>query len=47
LGEFALADPAGKDAVILVTLDPGVYTVHVTSADGAGGVALIEVYAVP
>ena len=47
VGGFALTDPVGKDAAILVTLDPGAYTVHITSADGAGGIALAEVYAVP
>lgn len=36
-----------KDAVLLIDLDPGLYTAQVTSADGASGVALIEVYDVP
>jgi hypothetical protein len=43
VGAFAL--PAGSlDAALLVTLPPGAYTAVVTSADGATGVALIEVY---
>jgi len=44
----AFAFPAGsKDAALLVTLAPGSYTVHLTSADGGSGVALVEVYHVP
>lgn len=45
LGAFAL--PSGsKDAALLVNLPAGSYTVHAASADGTGGLALIEVYAV-
>ena len=45
LGAFGL--PHGsKDAALLVNLAAGSYTVHATSADGAGGVALIEIYEV-
>ena len=36
-----------KDAALLVTLDPGVYTVVVSGAGSANGVALAEVYEVP
>ena len=37
--------PSGsKDAALLLTLNPGPYTVEVTSASNANGVALIEVY---
>ncbi len=37
--------PAGsKDAAIVPTLMPGLYTTHVTSADGQGGVVLVEAY---
>ncbi|HWL16972.1 MAG TPA: putative Ig domain-containing protein, partial [Opitutus sp.] len=33
-----------KDAALIVTLDPGVYTIHVASANGASGYAVAEVY---
>jgi len=43
VGEFPL--PAGsKDAVLLVTLQPGIYTVVVTGVGNTTGVALVEVY---
>jgi hypothetical protein len=43
VGAFAL--PAGSaDAAILVTLQPGAYTVQVSSGDGSSGLALVEVY---
>jgi hypothetical protein len=43
----AFALPAGsKDAAVVVTLDPGVYTVVVSGVSGATGTALVEVYAV-
>ncbi|HTZ19911.1 MAG TPA: Ig domain-containing protein, partial [Opitutaceae bacterium] len=42
LGAFAL-DPASKDAVLLVTLAPGLYTMQVAD-NGGQGVALAEVY---
>lgn len=46
VGAFAL--PAGsKDAVLLITLPPGIYTALVTSGDGSEGIALVEVYEVP
>jgi hypothetical protein len=45
VGAFALA-PDSKDAAMLVTLDPGNYTVQVSGAGGTG-VALVEVYEVP
>jgi hypothetical protein len=44
VGAFPL--PSGsKDSALLLTLQPGSYTVVVTSASNATGVALIEVYA--
>jgi hypothetical protein len=46
LGAFSL-DPASKDAVLLVTLDPGVYSAEVLGVNGASGIALVEIYAVP
>jgi hypothetical protein len=43
VGAFPL--PSGsKDAALLLTLNPGAYTVVVSSASSANGVALIEVY---
>jgi hypothetical protein len=40
--------PSGsKDAVILMTLPPGLYSAVVSGANGATGVALVEVYEVP
>ena len=42
-GAFLLPD-ASRDAALLVTLDPGVYTVQVSDANSATGVALVEVY---
>ena len=46
VGEFSL--PVGsKDAVLLESLKPGVYTANVTSVDGAAGQVMIEVYEVP
>ncbi len=46
LGAFAL--PAdSKDAALLVTLQPGNYTVQVSGVAGATGLGLLEVYEVP
>jgi hypothetical protein len=42
LGAFALA-PGSKDAALFVALAPGAYTAHILT-DGAGGVALAEIY---
>ena len=40
--------PAGsKDAALLITLQPGSYTVQVTSVDNTTGVALVEIYDSP
>ena len=39
--------PAGsKDAALLLTLNPGTYTVQVSGVSNATGVALVEVYEV-
>jgi len=43
VGAFAL-QPGSDDDALLLTLQPGSYTVEVTSVSGATGVALIEVY---
>ena len=47
VGAFAIANPASKDAVLLVTLAPGSYTAQVSGASNGIGVALVEVYEVP
>ncbi len=36
-----------KDAALLVTLPPGVYTAHVNGVNSSTGVALVELYEVP
>ena len=46
VGAFAL--PAGgRDAAILVTLQPGAYTAQVSGVGGTTGIGLVEVYEVP
>ncbi len=44
VGAFRIDGAGSKDAMALVTLPPGGYTVHVSSADGTAGVVLLEVY---
>jgi len=44
-GAFALAQNS-RDAAVLVTLEPGLYTVLVDGVNGAEGVALVEAYEV-
>jgi hypothetical protein len=44
-GAFALEE-GSADAVVLVTLDPGSYTIQVSGVNDTTGVALIEVYEV-
>jgi hypothetical protein len=45
-GAFPL--PRGsRDAALLLTLEPGIYTARATSAGGTSGVALVEVYQLP
>jgi hypothetical protein len=44
-GAFALA-AGSNDAVLLLTLPPGLYTAVVTGASDTSGVALVEVYEV-
>lgn len=46
VGAFALVGDS-KDAALLATLAPGPYTVEVSSAAGATGAVLVEVYEVP
>jgi len=45
VGAFPL-DPAGADSAMLLTLDPGIYTIQVMGANGETGTALVETYAV-
>lgn len=48
VGAFRIADVGSRDAVLLVTLNPGSYTAQVAAAAGAtGGNVLVEVYEVP
>jgi hypothetical protein len=46
VGAFALP-VASKDAALVATLRPGIYTVQATGAGGGTGMALVEVYEVP
>ncbi|MDP3071744.1 MAG: esterase-like activity of phytase family protein [Opitutaceae bacterium] len=45
-GAFALPE-GSKDAALLLTLDPGLYTVHATGVGNASGQSLVEFYEVP
>ena len=45
-GAFPLTDPNSADSAILLTLNPGSYTVQASSVTGKAGAALIEVYEV-
>ncbi len=45
-GAFALQS-GSKDAAIILTLTPGIYSVHVVGNAGTTGVALVEIYEVP
>jgi hypothetical protein len=46
VGAFTL--PANsRDSAMLVTLDPGSYTVQVSGGGASTGVALVEIYEVP
>lgn len=46
VGAFPLPE-GSRDAAVLPLLPGGIYTVHTTSADGRGGVVLMELYDVP
>ena len=46
VGLPALLDDS-KDAALLIQLEPGAYSVHVSGANNTTGVALVEVYLVP
>ncbi|HRE06872.1 MAG TPA: endo-1,4-beta-xylanase [Opitutaceae bacterium] len=45
-GAFAVED-WGRDASLLLFLEPGAYTVHLAGAGSTAGVALLEAYALP
>ena len=44
---FTLADGQSKDAALLVTLLPGIYTANLSSVNNASGVGLLEIYTLP
>lgn len=46
-GAFRFKDAASRDAALLLTLQPGAYTLQVKSVDGSSGATLAEVYEVP
>lgn len=46
VGAFAL-DDSSKDAALVLTLAPGIYTAQVSGKNGSTGVAMVEVYVVP
>ncbi len=43
-GAFPFASPDSKDAALLVTLQPGSYSVQVSGVGGTTGEALVEIY---
>ncbi len=45
-GAFELVE-GSKDAAIVISLEPGVYTLQLTGVGGATGIGLIEVYEIP
>ncbi len=45
-GAFEFINTTSKDSAVLLTLQPGAYTVQATSASGSAGIALIEIYEV-
>jgi alkaline phosphatase D len=47
VGAFPLASATSKDAAVVLTLNPGVYSAVARSADGSRGRVLVEVYDVP
>jgi sugar lactone lactonase YvrE len=46
-GAFQFVNTTSKDSAVLLTLQPGAYTVQATSASGNTGIVLIEIYEVP
>lgn len=47
VGAFPFSSTTSKDAAVLVTLQPGVYSAKVSGVGGTTGNALVEVYEVP
>jgi hypothetical protein len=47
VGAFGLPAPTSKDAALVLTLQPGLYSVQVSGVNNTTGVALVEVYEVP
>jgi uncharacterized protein YkwD len=47
VGNGPLLTQDSKDAALILTLEPGVYTAQVSGANGTTGVALVEIYEVP
>lgn len=46
-GAFRLLDGASRDSAMVLSVEPGAYTVRVTSGDGQRGSTLLEVYDLP
>lgn len=46
VGAFPL-NPGSSDAALVVSLQPGAYTISVSGGNGAAGIALTEIYLVP
>jgi phosphodiesterase/alkaline phosphatase D-like protein len=46
-GAFRLIDESSEDAALVIGLEPGPYTVQVSSGNGRTGAALLEVYDLP
>jgi hypothetical protein len=46
-GAFSYTSTSSHDAAVVLTLQPGMYTVQATSASGTAGSTLIECYEVP
>ena len=47
VGAFGLPAPTSKDAALVLTLQPGSYSVQVSGVNNTSGIALVEVYEVP
>jgi len=45
-GAFQFA-AGSKDAAMVLSLEPGAYTVQISGVGGASGIGLIEVYEIP